>query len=276
VSDKFVDGATFFKSYVDVLYKEKEQEDCYKEAKDPRYNKPYREVIKLLLNSVSGKMNEDPSNYFQIEFDTEGANALNGVSFSKDFSETKTKINQWITAGVMIYSYSKRLLFEYINSLPNKSNDVIHVETDGIYFGLPHKDKFIENVANYSGDFKEVKIGDKLGNVDLEVEHDGVSYWLGKKFYYIYTKHNKDGSINYGSSKIRIKGIPTTTIDDHGNKMDLVTEKFYEDIYNGKTITTEFSTITKFLFTSKRADSVGVASYKMKRTTRGQMKYQEY
>ena len=91
----------------------------------------------------------------------------------------------------MIYSYSKRLLFEYINLLPNKSNDVIHVETDGIYFGLPHKEKFIENASKYDGDFKEVMIGDKLGNLDVEVEKAGVSYWLGKKFYYIYTNYNK-------------------------------------------------------------------------------------
>jgi hypothetical protein len=136
----------------------------------------------------------------------------------------------------MIYSYSKRLLFEYIDCLPNKSNDVIHVETDGIYFGLPHKEKFIENVGKYDGSFKEVKIGDKLGNVDIEVEKEGVSYWLGKKFYYIYTTHNKeqnphkykygdDHYIDYASSKIKIKGIRTSTIDDYGTNIDLVNEK---------------------------------------------------
>ena len=95
-----------------------------------------------------------------------------------------------------------------------------------------------------------------MGNVDIEVEKEGVSYWLGKKFYYIYTNYNKDGSIDYANSKIKIKGIPTTTIDDYGTKMDLVNEKFYEDIYAGKTITTEFSTITKFLFDSKKNDTI--------------------
>ena len=72
VSDKFVEGSTFFNSYVDVLYKEKEQEDKYKDTKDARYNKPYREIIKLLLNSVSGKMNEDPSRYFKIAYHEDG------------------------------------------------------------------------------------------------------------------------------------------------------------------------------------------------------------
>jgi len=228
------------------------------------------------LNSVTGKMNEDPSRYFKIAYHEDGDKKVNGVGFVKDRTETEFKVNQWITAGVMIYSYSKWLLFEYIDCLPNKSNDVIHVETDGIYFGLPNKEKFIENVGEYDGEYKEVKIGDKLGNVDIEVEKEGVSYWLGKKFYYIYTNYNKDGSIDYTNSKIKIKGIPTTTIDDYGTKMDLVNEKFYEDIYAGKTITTEFSTITKFLFQSKKNDTISLASYKMKRTTRGQMTYKEY
>ena len=243
-------------------------------------------------------MNEDPSHYFIIRYDSKDdhinkvyeknkdyfeakygvqkKSKLNGVDFSKDDTETKFKINQWITAGVMIYSYSKRLLFEYINLLPNKSNDVIHVETDGIYFGLPHKEKFLENASKYDGDFKEVMIGDKLGNLDVEVEKEGVSYWLGKKFYYIYTNYNKDGSIDYGNSKIKIKGIPTTTIDDYGTKIDLVNEKFYEDIYAGKTVVTEFSAMTRFLFDSKRSNTIGLSAYKMKRTTKANMKYREY
>ena len=142
-------------------------------------------------------MNEDPSHYFRIRYDSKDDHInkvynknidyfetkygvqkkakLNGVEISKDDTETKFKINQWIVAGVMIYSYSKRLLFEYIDLLPNKSDDVIHVETDGIYFGLPHKEKFIENVGKYDGEYREVKIGDKLGNVDIEVEKEFIN-----------------------------------------------------------------------------------------------------
>jgi hypothetical protein len=281
VSDKYVDGSTFFKSYVSVLYTEKEKEDYNKEHDKSKYNKPYREVVKLLLNSVSGKMNEDPSHYFQIDMNINEDNEskrfkMNGVEFVKDTTKTENKINLWITAGVMIYSYSKRLLFEYINCLPNKSDDVIHIETDGIYFPLGLKNDFIKNVGEYDGSFKEVCIGDKLGNIDIEVEKEGTSYWLGKKFYYIYTTYNKDGSIDYGNSKIKIKGIPTKTITNDGSYIDLVDEKFYEDIYNGKERTTEFSTLTKFLFDNSKSNTINIASYQMKRTTKAGMKYNEY
>lgn len=294
VSDDFIYGDKLFGTYVGTLYAEKEQQDLFKESTDPllkaQYNKPYREVIKLLLNTPSGKMNEDPSRYFQIEYtkkpnidDKQKMHTINGVEFVKDKSKTEFKINKWIVAGVMIYSYSKRLLFEYIDCLPNKSNDVIHVETDGIYFGLPHKDKFLENLSKYKGPYSEACIGDKLGNLDVEVEKSGTSYWLGKKFYYIATKHTKEINpnyyeygdeymIDYASSKIRIKGIPTSTINADGSKRNLVNEKFYEDIFKGKHITTEFSTITKFLLNKQ----INLASYQMTRTTKANMAYKTY
>jgi hypothetical protein len=43
----------------------------------------------------------------------------------------------------MVYSYSKRLLFEYVKNLPNNSDDVIQIETDGIYVDGRCKEKFI-------------------------------------------------------------------------------------------------------------------------------------
>ena len=80
----------------------------------------------------------------------------------------------------MIYSYSKRLLFEYINLLPNKSEDVIHVETDSIYFNRNLGDEFKYNITQYNGNYP-IRIGDELGNVKQEIDEEGVSHFLGKK-----------------------------------------------------------------------------------------------
>lgn len=283
VSNRFVTGEQLFGKYVGSLYEEKALQDELKEKKDPAYNQPYREVIKLMLNSLSGKLVEDPSRYFRlkkIECEDDAAPrgdvGLNQVQFQKDGSDTAEKINYWVTAGVMVYSYSKRLLFEYINCLPNKSDDVIHIETDGIYFPKPCRDEFVKNVAEYSGEYKEVALGDKLGNVDEEVNYAGTSYWLGKKFYYIYTKYNSDGSINYPSSKIRIKGIPCTTIDKAGKTRDLVDESFYERIYKGESVKTDYSAISRFLFGNQKSCDVKLTGYTATRTTRGMMSYREY
>ena len=292
VSSKFMLGSKLFNKYVGVLYAEKEKQDELKESNDPTYNVAYREVLKLLLNSVSGKMNEDPSIYFKLNFDAsqfinKQVNALNNVAFCKDRTDTAEKINEWIVAGVMIYSYSKRLLFEYVNCLPDKSNDVIHVETDGIYFPLPLKDEFLRNLGNYKGTFKEVVLGSSLGSIKIEVESTAASYWLGKKFYYIKTVHkdsltitkteyNDVNEIDYAKSKIRIKGIPCRTIDSFGRNIDLVNERFYEDIYKGEKVTTEFSAINKMLFNSNRNLTVELSSYTMSRTTTARMDYMEY
>ena len=46
----------------------------------------------------------------------------------------------------MVYSYSKRLLFEYIRCLPEDSNSVIHIETDEIYYDTRDKEKFDNNL----------------------------------------------------------------------------------------------------------------------------------
>ena len=68
----------------------------------------------------------------------------------------------------MVYSYSKRLLFEYGKNLPNNSDDVIQIETDGIYVDGRCKEKLIENINNYKGDFECIKFGDELGNIKIE------------------------------------------------------------------------------------------------------------
>ena len=306
VSAEHMRGSELFKKYVGTFYKIKEDEDALKDAEEkaaelckeegrvyvpntegPCYNKARREVIKLLLNSVTGKLVEDPSRYFQVKFDDKGAYALNGIALTKDDSQSKIKTNLWVMAGVMVYSYSKRLLFEYINCLPNGPDDVIHVETDGIYFPLPQRDAFKANVAAYSGDYSTVKIGNKLGNVEIEIMKPGTSYWLGKKFYYMKTVHkdtrshlrspfNDEFEIDYEKSKIRIKGIPTRTIDAHGKNVDLVNEHFFEEIYAGRSIKTSFSAIAKSLFDSVRNTKVCMNGYTMTRTTTGRINYKEY
>ena len=134
----------------------------------------------------------------------------------------------------MVYSYSKRLLFEYIKCLPNNSDDVIHIETDGIYFSTRHLEAFTENLGNYVGDYP-CKMGEDLGNLKIEksTPEGQVSYFLGKKFYNITInddyiskpRDDKDKNI------YRIKGIQQKTINDDGSVKWLVDTKLYEETY---------------------------------------------
>jgi hypothetical protein len=259
VSNSFINASAFFGKYVDVLFQEKAKQDVLKKNNDDMYNPALREVIKLFLNSLSGKLVEDPSKYFQVVYDNKEKQNINGISFKKDVDEDNK--NYWVGCGVMVYSYSKRLLFEYIRQLPNDSDDIIHVETDGIYFPTKYSKTFEKNVKQYKGDYP-VAIGDGLGNVKPEHVSSGDSYWLGKKFYYM---------DDNGEDVYRIKGIPKKTIDKYGNDVVLVNKKLYEDVYNGNEVKKEFYTLTKTLFGKTQ-----ITSHKSSRTIKPNMEYKEY
>ena len=81
-------------------------------------------MIKLLLNSVSGKCVEDPSRYFECEWNSENSwdkdkmknepnSEMRLINNTQVIRTRQTAgMNEWLIAGIMIYSYSKRLLFE--------------------------------------------------------------------------------------------------------------------------------------------------------------------
>ena len=269
VSDSDIEGTLLFGTYVNTLYKEKAQQDELKDAKDPAYNKPYREVVKLFLNSVTGKLVEDPSKYGQLAFyegdeKGHGDKTINGTVTLYNKDENEGKINEWINAGVMVYSYSKRNLWDYINCLPNKADDVIHVETDGLYFGLPNKQLFIDNLEKLNHSM--IKMGSELGNIEEDVATNDESFWEGKKDYFIGDEYYKpDGHIDYNKTKIRFKGTPKTTIDDEGNTIDVLDKQFFIDRYNGKTVKKTFKTISKQLYDTKQTNNLSLAGFNMSR-----------
>jgi hypothetical protein len=263
VSNQHIISSKIFGKYIDTFYKEKQQQDELKENNDPNYNPALRTTIKLYLNSLTGKLVENPNVHFSLKHVEESKMSLNGVCMDKEFHEDK--VNDWITCGIMVYSYSKRLLFEYIKCLPDKSNDVIHIETDGIYFSTRHLETFTNNLNKYKGEYP-CKFGEHLGNLKIEkTTHEGqVAYFLGKKFYCITMPDNKH--------IMRIKGIPQSTIDDYGNKIQLVDKELYEDIYDGKTRQKEFQTLRKALFTIK----THISAHTIKRTIRPNQPYHFY
>jgi hypothetical protein len=257
VSDDFIDGSKLFGVYIDTLYKEKAQQDKYKSTEPDKYNQALRETIKLLLNSLSGKLNEEVHKYFSVKVSSEDTGyKIGAINFEKEKTD---KYNKYITAGVMLYSYSKRLLFEYIRLLPDNSDSVIHIETDSIYFKTKDKDEFLENIKNYTGNYP-VKLGSDLGNVKFEKDNVKDSYFLGKKFYFIPgTKMIKD---KLEEDTMKIKGIPAKTINPDGSEKKLVNKQLYIDIYNNIDVTKTFMTLKKQLFNEK----ILISSHEMSRT----------
>ena len=259
VSSKEMCMDSLFGKYIDTFYNEKARQDELKENNDTDYNQALRETIKLYLNSLTGKLVENPEHYFQLkdygdDDDKSAKLTINGVTKYKDYSD---KINEWVIAGVMVYSYSKRLLFEYINVLPEKSCNIIHTETDGLYFSGRLKEDFIEGCKNYKGDFKEVMIGSELGNIefDCESKQGTNNYFLGKKFYLM-------DYLKKGKYQPKIKGFPQVGTKDNGDKEQLVDWDVYEKHFKGEKVIKTFNTLKRSL----TGDKPNILAYKMTRT----------
>ncbi len=274
VSEKEIDGVKIFGAYINTFYTEKKLQDTLKSEKSPLYNEALRSTIKLYLNSLTGKLVENPALHFSVKFDPTSCKTLNGQGISKQFNDDK--INDWLVAGLMVYSYSKRLLFEYIKCLPNNSDSVIHIETDGIYFSTNDLEVFTENLNNYTGDYP-CKFGEDLGNLKIEkTTYAGqVAYFLGKKFYCITMNNDYNNKPRDEKDKniYRIKGIPQKTITVDGSDKWLVDVQLYNDIFEGKEISRSFSTLKKTLFSERTR----ITSYQMTRTIKGNgAKFQVY
>ena len=271
VSNQSINGKYLFSPYVNTLFIEKAKQDILKagleklmeKAKQDTlkqnldteilqkalddikkmtngYNPAYRETIKLFLNSVTGKFVENTDLYEDNIFTINSTKEhTKNKTINDNYTQTegkKKQLNQYMGCGVMIYSYSKRFLFEYINLLPNQSEDVIHVETDSIYFNRKHANTLRHNIKTYTGQYP-VKIGDELGNVKMEKDEKGVCHFLGKKFYQI-------GDI------FKIKGIPMKTITEDGSFINLVNQSIFERVYNGENVRVEYTTLKKNLYGS--------------------------
>lgn len=285
VSKTDIKGSVVFGKYVNTFYDEKKRQDELKDSKVPEkkalYNEALRTVIKLYLNSLTGKLVEDPSNHFTLEFIKSGKDEnddkhykeLCGEKVRQTFN-TETA-NSLVVAGVMVYSYSKRLLFEYINMLPNKADDIIHIETDGMYFSTALKEEFEKNLAAYKGEFP-CKYGNELGNVKMEksTPKGQVAYFLGKKFYNITVNDDYLTAPRDGKDKniYRMKGIPNTTLNDDGSINYLVDTKMYDDVYQGNVVVKSFGTLKKQLL----GRQLSICTLQMSRRIKPSGKYKLY
>lgn len=254
VSNTEIASSKLFGKFINVFYEQKKLQDQYKDENSPLYNESLRSTCKLYLNSLSGKLVEDPSRHYSMSFTDKSNIMLNGVSIEKTFNTEK--YNSWIVAGLMVYSYSKRLLFEYIHCLPQKHDSVIHVETDGIYFDTRDLETFESNLKNYSGELPCVKFGSELGNLKIEkTTHAGdIAYFLGKKTYCI--------TLPSGKNIYRCKGMPTKALDINGNEKELISLDFYDGLYQGYAQTRSWSALKKELFRQQTR----ISAFEMRRT----------
>ena len=216
--------------------KEKNKQDSLKGKEG--YNPALRETLKLLMNSLSGKVIEGLHTEKTIDIDTcaeflkikEKAtsinfiNAVGGKMFLTYEVDAESLINQQrpIYLGVLIYDYAKRYMFENSYSKIGKSN-LLYTDTDASKFRykdfitwkkwvddnniqVPHWAEVEDIDARYK-DHKIYQDGSKVfGSFEDELEDcvgDEYLFYCLEKKSWLYS-YKKDGEWN---SKYRFKGL---------------------------------------------------------------------
>ncbi len=260
VSESDISTEKLFATYVGVLYaKKQEQDDLPKEDR----NNALRETIKLFLNALSGKLVENPLRHkkFVSLVAESDMTFVNGIPFSIGPRED---INSLCILGLEIYSYSKRLLWEYIRLLPNQENDVIASETDSIYVYDKHRALFESNVSRYRNpEFTCVAIGDKLGNFAFEESSVSPSYFLGKKIYY------------FGSHvpKMKCKGVRPIFIAEDGTMTKVLDEKVYDKLMIDGSVTLDQSNLKKVLNSRYKNTRIHIDGFQNTKRIRASYEY---
>lgn len=238
-----VRGCDLFE-FILVFMKKKNEQDLLKKGKSDLYNSALRETLKLLMNSMSGKVIEglhlektiqtDEYDYLKIKDDkkTESITCINIIG-SKVFTTYKvseeSQINKQrpVYLGVLIYDYSKCYMFDTLYSVIGLK-DLVYTDTDAgkmrkSVFNRPDVKEYMRT-AKISAWNKAIKYDPKLknhllydenskvfGSYEEECAPNNLSYFLQKKGYLIINKEGYEKGED-DSLKMGFKGVPKTSV----------------------------------------------------------------
>ena len=215
--------------------KEKNEQDTLNKNKDELYNPALRETLKLLMNSLSGKVIEGLhtektvdvntiAEYEKIKQKCKSINFINAIgkkifmTYEVDAESICKKSQRPIYLGVYIYDYAKRYMYE--NSYSKVGLDeLLYTDTDASKFRyskfLQWK-QWIDNENIQVPHWKEVELVDeRYKNHKIYDEHskvfgsfeDELSGMVGDKYvFYCVQKKSWCYSVD-GKAKFRFKGL---------------------------------------------------------------------
>lgn len=214
--------------------KAKNEEDSKKKVKDASYNPALRETLKLLMNSLSGKVIEglhtektqdvnSVAEYMKIKDKSKSINFINAIG-NKIFvtyeinAETVINKQRPIYLGVLIYDYAKRYMYQ--NSYSKVGLDeLLYTDTDASKFRYSRflswkqeiDDKNIQvphwkEVENVDERYKNHKIYEADSKVFGSFE-DELAEMQGEKYtFYCLEKKSWCYAVD-GDAKFRFKGL---------------------------------------------------------------------
>jgi hypothetical protein len=241
-----------FSKFIDPLMEIKNEQDRLKESGSPDYNPSYRELVKLLVNSVSGKVGQQ--NYTSTALVSKGhlrqlidvsrvvdpiivpiggdTVVIHGKKPESDIYNPKTA--KPVILSVLIYSYSRALVYSTLFQY-----DVLYCDTDSGLFRAA-------DAAAMLAAFPELdpaasKRPKELGDLEEELYHKKTAtyktYLIKPKEYAVIMrdengelikKMKREKPVNH--SKIRAKGVG---LSDSGKDRILVSGP--DDTFNNMT-----------------------------------------
>ena len=216
------------KPFVDKVYSIKKEQDVFKTSDDAEiramYNPAKRMTIKIILNSLYGKMIQRPileaseiidsfdkNKKFHKEYDWTGFDIIgeDKVLLSGIKREFEGSCRKPIQVGSFILSYSRKIMREYNDKLdPFRFTDMEESMKRSFYY----TDTDCFWISSFQQHTLEDDIGEELGDVEDELE-GGIcpdAYFVCPKVYmakyWIYNKYDNKTSCK---TKMRAKGHPS-------------------------------------------------------------------
>ena len=214
VFEKKMKNYELFKPVLNQMMGKNEQ-DTLKKMKDPSYNPALREMFKLLMNSLSGKVGEGFHNEktLAIDSDVEWFNLQEKVGETKitcinrignkifttykQDDEELQKQQRPVYLSILIYDYSKRLMFNTKKLIG--LDKCVYEDTDAIKLRKKDGDELIKNhlskkivphwkyIEQIDARYKTHKLYEPnskvFGSFENELEHNNYFCKVGKKSY---------------------------------------------------------------------------------------------
>ncbi|KAJ2210218.1 hypothetical protein EV179_006380 [Coemansia sp. RSA 487] len=204
--------------HMTLAVNEKKKQDVLKERGSDDYNPAVRELCKLLMNSLSGKLiQKDYDDVIEIISSKEQMNKfrqkckqdINIIDINKDVCIVSGTLQQYINKmptiyGALIYSYARSHMYDTILSKVDPSK-LFGMDTDSAFItvGQYHEllAKYPEIFGDDFGQFKE----EVLELVDNNKEDGPFGIFVAPKCYCFYARDKKTGQERF--VKARFKGI---------------------------------------------------------------------
>ncbi|KAJ1764799.1 hypothetical protein LPJ74_006569 [Coemansia sp. RSA 1843] len=200
------------------LVEEKIKQDELKERGSEDYNPAVRELCKLLMNSLSGKLiQRDYDDVIEIikskealsKFRQKCKEDIRIINMNKDVCIVAGTLQQYINKmptiyGALIYSYARSHMYDTILSKVNPSK-LFGMDTDSAFITVGQYHELVEKYpgifGNDFGQFKE----EVLELVDIKNEDGPFGIFVAPKCYCFYARDKKTGEERF--IKARFKGI---------------------------------------------------------------------